>query len=341
MRSPWVSFEAMSFFAVLFALLLEQIKPLPRDNWVYDALASWARWTGRNFDAGKPHHARIVWVVAVIVPAAFAALIHWLLARYVSFILALCLDVVMVYLTLGFRQFSHYFTDIREALERGDEDDACRLLAEWRHLDVTELPRNELLRHVIEHSLLAAHRHVFGVFFCYVVFAAMGLGPAGAIAYRMAEFVSRFWAFESRESGMPANDGLHELSQRLFSLIDHIPARLTAFGFAVVGNFEEAVAGWRRDAGLWRRANEGIILAAAAGAVGVQLGGASAPGASPDLKANAFAAAVEDDEADATGSTQGMSPELGHLGSVVGLVWRSVVLWMLLLALLKLANLLG
>jgi adenosylcobinamide-phosphate synthase len=36
-----------------------------------------------------------------------------------------------------------------------------------------------------------------------------------------------------------------------------------------------------------------------------------------------------------------LPPQLGHLGSVVGLVWRSMVLWMLLLALLKLANLLG
>jgi adenosylcobinamide-phosphate synthase len=30
---------------------------------------------------------------------------------------------------------------------------------------------------------------------------------------------------------------------------------------------------------------------------------------------------------------------LAHLGSVVGLVWRSVVMWMLLLALLTLARL--
>ena len=35
---------------------------------------------------------------------------------------ALAFDVVVLYLTLGFRQFSHYFTDIREALDHGDED---------------------------------------------------------------------------------------------------------------------------------------------------------------------------------------------------------------------------
>ena len=51
--------------------------------------------------------------------------------------------------------------------------------------------------------------------------------------------------------------------------------------------------------------------------------------------------AAETDAADATGSTPGLPPQLGHLGSVVGLVWRSVVLWMLLLALMKLANLIG
>jgi adenosylcobinamide-phosphate synthase len=329
----------MSFFAVLFALLVEQIKPLPRDNWVHDTLASWVGWTGRNFDAGQAGHARVVWTVTVVVPALLAWGLHALIGHF-SILLALAFDVLVIYLTLGFRQFSHYFTDIRDALERGEEDTARSLLAEWRHLDASELPRTELLRHVIEHSLLAAHRHVFGVFFCYVVFSALGLGPAGAVLYRMAEFASRYWTFKSRSLGVAVNDGLRDLSQRAFGVIDHVPARLTAFGFAVVGNFEEAVAGWRRDASLWRHANEGIILAAAAGAVGVQLGGATAPGVTPD-RSRTFTGGGNAESAEAMGSTPGLAPQLGHLGSVVGLVWRSVVLWMLLLLLLKLANLIG
>ena len=120
-------------------------------------------------------------------------------------------NVVVLYLTLGFRQFSHYFTDIRDALERGDEDQARRLLGQWRHLDASELPRTELLRHVLEHSLLAAHRHVFGVFFCFIVLSALGLGPAGAVVYRMAEFASRYWAFKSRTLDAPANERLMRL----------------------------------------------------------------------------------------------------------------------------------
>src|SRR4029453_1714681 len=60
-----------------------------------------------------------------------------------------------------------------------DENTARRQLAQWCHLDASELPRTEFLRHVIEHSLLAAHRHVFGVFFWFVLMSALGLGPGG------------------------------------------------------------------------------------------------------------------------------------------------------------------
>lgn len=329
----------MSFFAVLFALLIEQLKPLPRRNLVHDGLAAWTRWAGRNFDAGRDHHAWVVWCVTTLVPALMTWVIYLAILRF-NWLAALVWNVAVLYVTMGFRQFSHYFTDIRDALERGDEATARRLLAEWRHLDASELPRTELLRHVIEHSLLAAHRHVFGVFFWFVVLATLGLGPAGAVFYRMAEFVSRYWAYKSRLVGVPVNERLMVLSQGLFGKIDHLPARLTAFGFAVVGNFEEAVTCWRRDAGLWKHANEGIILAAAAGAVGVQLGGNAAPGVTPD-RSKTFDAGLNDEIVGAEGSTSGALPQLGHLRSIVGLVWRSVVLWMLLLALLSLANLVG
>ena len=114
---------------------------------------------------------------------------------------------------------------------------------------------------------------------------------------------------------------------------------MTAFGFAVVGNFEEAVNGWRRDARLWQQPNEGIILAAAAGAVGVQLGGDAAPGVTPD-RSKTFSGGTAG-AGPTEGSTAGLPLQSAHLQSVVGLVWRSVVLWMLLLALLTLANILG
>jgi adenosylcobinamide-phosphate synthase len=330
---------AMSFLAVLLALLLEQLKPLPRDNSVHDTLVRWVGWTGRNFDAGSPHHTWVVWCICVLLPTLVVGAVYLAVGHF-SLLLALAFDVLMLYLTLGFRQFSHYFTDIRDALDRGDEDVARGLLGQWLHLDASELPRSELLRHVLEHALLAAHRHVFGVFFWFVLFSALGLGPTGAVFYRMAEFASRYWGYRHKSLDAPAHDGLLALSRRLFEVVDHVPARMTAAGFAVVGNFEEAINGWRRDAPLWARPNEGVILAAAAGALGVQLGGSAAPGVTPD-RSKSFSGQIDPDAAAAAGSTPGAPPQIGHLQSVVGLVWRSVVLWMLLVALLSLANLLG
>jgi adenosylcobinamide-phosphate synthase len=329
----------MSFFAVLFALLIEQLKPLPTRNPVHHSLSGWTRWVGCNFDAGAPVHARVVWGISVVGPAALVALVYWLLNPY-STVLALGWDVLVLYLTLGFRQFSHHFTDIRDALDQGREERARELLAQWRHVDASELPRAELLRHVIEYSLVAAHRHVFGVFFWFVALSTLGLGPMGAVLYRMAEFASRYWDYKSHTTGETTHDGLKNLSARLFAWMDHVPARMTAFGFAVVGNFEEAVESWRRHASLWAQSNEGILLASAAGAVGVRLGGKAPPVAGEDVS-RTLTEGLSPETVDAAGSTPGVAPQMEHLRHVVALIWRSVVLWMLLLALLSLANLVG
>ena len=151
----------MSFLAVLFALIIEQARPLARGNWVHAAARGWARWANRSLDAGKPQHGWIAWTVAVVVPALATLLIHWLLLS-VSVLLAFAWSAAILYVTLGFRQFSHYFTDIRDALDEGDETTARELLAQWRQVDASELPRSEIVRYVIEYSVLAAHRHVFG-----------------------------------------------------------------------------------------------------------------------------------------------------------------------------------
>jgi hypothetical protein len=133
--------------------------------------------------------------------AGLAALaIHWLLLLFVGWPFAVVWSAAVLYVTLGFRQFSHHFTDIRDALDAGDETRARELLAHWQRVDAADLPRSEIVRHVIEYSVLAAHRHVFGVLAWFSVLAAFGLGPAGAVLYRMSEFVSRYWRYRNSQS---------------------------------------------------------------------------------------------------------------------------------------------
>ena len=78
-------------------------------------------------------------------------------------------SVAVLYVSLGFRQFSFHFTQIRDALADGDEGRARELLAQWQQSDDLSLPRGEIIRSVIEHSVLSAHRHVFGVLTWFLV----------------------------------------------------------------------------------------------------------------------------------------------------------------------------
>lgn len=306
----------MSFIAILLALLLEQAKPLPQINPVHNVVRNWVRWVMRNFDAGKPQHGWLAWSLAVLGPSLAVLAVHWLLVWQLGWALAVVWNVAILYATLGFRQFSHHFTLVRDALHVGDEAAAREALAQWMRIDTSDLPRSEMVRHVIEHSVLSAHRHVFGVFAWYSLLTALGLGPAGAVFYRVSEYVAVFAKRTPRPEAAPVSDAVRSQALRAWAVIDWLPARVTALSFAFVGSFEEAVDSWRRHEALHPLDNDGVVLAATAGAVNVRLG--------------------ENDPA-----ASGQVPEPAHLRAVVGLVWRTVVMWMVFLALLSVARLVG
>ena len=326
----------MSFISVLFALLIEQARPLGPRNRAHAMLRAWVRWSASNFDAGKSSLGWLTWVFAVGAPSIAALVIYWLLYITLGWAMALLWSVAVLYVTLGFRQFSFHFTQIRDALADGDEGLARDLLARWQHIDAGELPQSEIVRHVIEHSVIAAHRHVFGVLAWFSVLAAFGFGPAGAVLYRVAEFVSRYWLNDNKHRHQPVSEALQQTARNAWRWIDWIPARITAVSFAVVGSFEEAMDGWRQHERHLDDDNDALILAATAGAVNIQLGKTSANLSKDDDKPPAESAT-----ATPAGHSTGQNPELAHMAVIVGLVWRTVVMWTLLLALLTLARLLG
>ena len=318
----------MSFISVLFALLLEQARPLGRGNSIHVGIRTWVRWCTRNLDAGKPIHAWLAWACAVGGPAFLSLLMYWLLIVFVGWPLAVLWSALVLYASLGFRQFSFHFTQIRDALADDDEPLARTLLANWQDVDAQEWSRSDMIGRVIEFSVLASHRHVFGVLAWFSVLAAFGFGPTGAVLYRLSEFVTRYWAHQSQAHHQPVSHALQSNAQFAWELIDWVPARVTALGFAVVGNFEEAIDGWRQYAEQSDVKNDGLLLAATAGAVNISL---QVPGADQKPVAGS----------QTSRPMQRPAPELAHLAIVVGLVWRAVVMWIVLLALLTLARLLG
>ncbi len=299
----------MSALAVIAALLLEQWRPLGDRKAYFAALTSGAEWLERSFNAGEKRQGAIAWLVAVL-PVLVAALALYYLLLWVHPLAGLAFNIAALYLTLGFRQFSHYFTDLQLAVRTGDLDRARQLLGEWRGEPAQHRSREEVMRLAIEEALVASHRHVFGVLFWFVLLP----GPSGAIAYRLAVFLRRRW----RGLG-----GFGEFAERAGRLLEWPAVRLTAVSFAVVGDFEDTIYCWRTQAPAWPDPDAGVILAAGAGALGVRLG--------------MPLAALEGVE---------VRPELGvgdnadapHLDGVVGLVWRALVVWVFLLVLISLAG---
>ena len=301
----------MSVIAIIAALVIEQWRPLGERKAVHGTLAAWASWLEQTFNGGERRHGMIAWFVAVLPPVALALAVHYLLAT-VHVLLALAFNIAVLYLTLGFRQFSHYFTDIQLAVKEGDLERARGLLERWRGASGVVRTREEVIRLSIEEALLASHRHVFGVLLWYLVLP----GPSGAILYRLAAYFAWRW----KDLG-----GFGQFANRVFYLLEWPAVRLTASAFAVVGDFEDAVYCWRTQARSWLDPNAGIVLAAGAGAMGVRLG-----------------MPLQD--------VDGMQPrpELGvgepaegpFLDSTVGLLWRAVVVWVFALALLTIARLL-
>jgi cobalamin biosynthesis protein CobD/CbiB len=301
----------MSVVAIIAALVIEQWRPLGHQPQVQGTLGGWAGWLEQSFNGGERHHGVIAWLVAVLPPVALALVLHIALFA-VHPLAALVFNIAVLYLTLGFRQFSHYFTDIQVAVKSGDVERARVALDHWRGASGVVRPREEVIRLAIEEALLASHRHVFGVLLWYLLLP----GPTGAVLYRLAAYFAWRWKDLA---------GFGEFANRVFHLLDWPAVRLTAAAFAVVGDFEDAVYCWRTQARSWLDPNAGIVLAAGAGAMGVRLG-----------------MPVQD--------VEGMQPrpELGvgepaegpFLDSTVGLLWRAVVVWVFALVLLSIARLL-
>ena len=299
----------MGVLAIIAALLLEQWRPLSERKAAAGALAAWTDWLENTFNAGESRHGTIAWLVAVLVPVAAALALYALLA-WMNPLAALLLNIGALYLTLGFRQFSHYFTGIQAAIRDGEVDRARELIGAWRGESATHRSREEVVRLAIEEAIAASLRNVFAVLFWFVVLP----GPSGAILYRLAAFLDRRWGGKGEFGRFAA---------RVRFLMEWPAARLTAAAFAVVGDFEDAIYCWRTQAPAWPDPNMGIVLASGAGALGVKLG-------MPLMEVEGLQPRPELGLGDAA--------DAPHLDSAVGLLWRALVLWVFVLIVVSLAR---
>jgi adenosylcobinamide-phosphate synthase len=307
----------MSLLSLIAVFLIEQLKPLHYRRLGAGPLGAWASFIESRFNAGAYQHGIAAWCLVVLPPVILVAIFYALLYS-ISPILAWLLNVGVLYLTMGFRQFSHHYTEIQLALRLDDLPRARELLAEWQGSSTADLGAEDIARLAIEAALVASHRHVFAVLLWFVLLP----GPCGALLYRLSALVDSQWHHENTAE----HTDFSIFSRQIFGIIDWLPLRVTASAFAIVGDFEDAVYCWRTQAPLWPDRDLGIVLASGAGALGVQLG----------------RPVVADGEvADRAELGLGDPADVDFMQSAVGLVWRATVVWMLLLFLLGLASLVG
>ena len=299
----------MSFLALLVALLAQHAYPAGLRQRVLAFYGRTCLSVAKRVDAGDRNSGALGWAVLMALIVAPAALVTTL-AAHVHPIVVWLLDVAVLYATLGFLPTVRALAAVEKALREEGAAEAANALSAWQGDPVESDDGNEIARLAAEHALREAHYATFGPLFWFLLLP----GPIGLVFYPLALRAARTW--EAAADGESRDFGW--FAARAFFAIDWIPQRLSAFAFAVVGNFEDALYAWRMQAAAWIRPEEGIVLASGAGALGVRLG--------DPVRARG---AVLARPALGTGEPAGEDA----LASLEGLLWRALVLWLIVFAL--------
>ncbi len=314
----------MSLFALIAALLLDQLKPLGSRIYLHGWLSGYVDYFQHHLNSGEYSHGRTAWWLAVL-PVFVGAVLVFRGLLYLHPLMAWLFNAIVLYLCMGFRQRSTGFSAVMQALISRHPDEARELLTELRGRASHELNGEEVARIAIETILIAALHRLFGVVAWFVLFSLAGLGgAAGALFYCLGLALGTHWRGElnSGESGEAKFDFF---ARKMCLRLNWLPIRVAAATFSIVGNFEDTVYCWRSQASGWPDSETGILLASAAGASGVRLG----------LTIPQDGALLERPEL-------GVGDKSGDaaLQSTVQLLWRSTVFMLILLFMLTLAGIL-
>lgn len=252
------------------------------------------------------------WALAVLPLVVFV----WLVAKMLGSMavpLSFVFDAVVLYLAVGLRSLGEHAMPVASALHEGDlakaRDAVGRMVSRDTHL----LDKTQVAAAATESVLENGNDAFFGALFWFAL-----LGAPGAVLYRLANTLDAMWGYRTARY-----ERFGWASARLDDLLNYVPARLTAMTYVLLGNATRAWRCWRVQAPAWDSPNAGPVMAAGAGALDVQLGGA---------------APYEGVWEQRPALGEGLPADAGSITRALRLVRRGVVLWVtvaLLLALLR------
>jgi len=181
---------------------------------------------------------------------------------------AFIVSSAVIYFSLALKDLAKHGLAVKEALERGDTEEARKRVSYLITRDTRNMESREIVRCTIESISENAGDSVIAP-----VFWSLLWGPAGALFYRAVNTLDAMWGYKTRKYilfGRP--------SAVLDDILNFIPARITGLLFcicapAVGGNCVRAWKTMIRDHARVKSPNAGYPEAAMAGALGISLGG--------------------------------------------------------------------
>lgn len=197
----------------------------------------------------------------------FVLLAGWLavMTRDVSPWLVAALDAIALYFAIGARSLHDHIAPIALALRDADLPRARALASRIVSRDLTQAADEPIARAAVESALENGSDAVFAPLFWLVV-----AGAPGVVLYRLANTLDAMWGYRNARF-----TGFGWAAARIDDVANWIPARLTAISYALLGHTADALRCWRTQAPQWSSPNAGPVMAAGAGSLRVQLGGAA------------------------------------------------------------------
>lgn len=209
---------AIKLVAILLVLFVGHV--LPELARVRNAAGwhAWLDWLGRPVGAAAL-------AAGVILPVLICAFLQWVMRDAWFGLLAFAFAAVVLYLCWGPR-------DLERDVEAVDKaPDSMQRLAAAQNLrrDDADPAIAFDAESLVSVTFAAALSRWFGVLFWFVV-----LGPAGALLYRLMQWL------------VAASDEHHRARMRRFAaLLDWLPAHLMALALALASNFDTVLSSWR------------------------------------------------------------------------------------------------
>ncbi len=259
-----------------------------------------------NAAAHTPLRQRLAGVLAVALLLVPLTLVCVLVVNIP--VIGMLIAILVLYLTLGGQSLTEHARRVVVAL-RANNLDAARLHVSYMvSRDTGAMEHQDVARATVESVLENGNDAVFGTLFWFAL-----AGAPGALLYRLANTLDAMWGYRT-----PRYFYFGWAAARLDDVMNFIPARLTALTYALLGrNASAALHCWRAQGPLWESPNAGPVMAAGAGALGIQLGG-------PAFYHGAWK------ERPALGA--GLPAATDDIERAVHLVWRGVGLWLVMFA---------